>query len=339
MSAFAAAPPFSAPLWLKTGHLQTAYTGLFWTPPPLPALMRCDIPVDAENDNQNQVRCLLNRSHQDRPAAVLVILVHGLEGHAEVPYMLSTARKLLSQGLDVLRMNLRGCGQTQHLSRTSYHAGLSGDVRAVAEYAAAQLGYEQIVLAGYSLGGHQVLKLATEWTSPPAWLKGICAVSPPLDLGRTSHNLLRLENRGYERYFFRLMLASYRARRRLWPEVTPLEPLARVHSLLDFDQYITGPQFGYRDAQDYYTQNSVGPHLGKITLPVQIILAQDDPIVPFSSHQAVMSQAAPSVRWLLSREGGHVAFVNSPLAARQDRDAMWSENRLLDFVAEVCEAA
>jgi predicted alpha/beta-fold hydrolase len=336
MSAFAAAPPFLAPLWLKTGHLQTAYTGLFWTPPPLPALQRCDIPVDAENENQNQVRCLLNRSH-DRPAAVLVILVHGLEGHAEVPYMLSTARKLLSQGLDVLRMNLRGCGQTQHLSRTSYHAGLSGDVRAVAEYAAAQLGYEQIVLAGYSLGGHQVLKLATEWTSPPAWLKGICAVSPPLDLGRTSHNLLRLENRGYERYFFRQMLATYRARRRLWPELTPLEPLARVHSLLDYDQYITGPQFGYRDAQDYYTQNSVGPHLGKITLPVQIILAQDDPIVPFSSHQAAMAQAAPSVSWLLSREGGHVAFVNSPLAAKQDRDAMWSENRLLDFVAGVCE--
>jgi predicted alpha/beta-fold hydrolase len=50
-----------------------------------------------------------------------------------------------------------------------------------------------------------------------------------------------------------------------------------------------------------------------------------------------MAQAAPSVSWLLSREGGHVAFVNSPLAAKQDRDAMWSENRLLDFVAGVCE--
>lgn len=325
-------PPFSAPLWLKTGHLQTAYTGLFWTPPALAAQQRCDIAVDPEN----RVRCLLNRA-QESPAAVLVILVHGLEGHAEVPYMVSTARKLLSQGLDVLRMNLRGCGQTQYLSQTSYHAGLSGDVRAVAEYASAQLGYPQIVLVGFSLGGHQVLKLATEWTAPPAWLKGMCAVSPPVDLGRTSRNLLRFENRGYERYFFRLMLTTYRARRRLWPEVTPLEPLARVHSLLDFDQYITAPQFGFRDAQDYYTQSSVGPHLGKITLPVQIILAQDDPIVPFASHQAVMDTAPPNLSWLISHEGGHVAFINSPLAAKRDRDQMWSENRILDFVAGVCD--
>jgi uncharacterized protein len=321
---------FNAPLLLKTGHLQTAYSGLVWQPPGLKSDQQYLIPV-AEGI---QLKCLLNWAGP-QAGHKLWILVHGLESSADAAYMVSTARKGINQGWDVLRMNIRGCGGSAHLSHTAYHAGLSDDVLAVAQYAAKVLGYREIVLAGFSLGGHQVLKLATELTSVPTWLKGICAISPPLDLGLTSRNLIRLENRGYERYFFKQMVQTYRLRLRLWPDHTPKVPLEKIKNLYDFDEYVTSACFGFRDAQDYYAQTSVGPRLDHLLLPVQIIIAKDDPIIPFGTHKPVMVRAFKNLEWLVSPGGGHVGFINSAQAAKNDLDCYWAENRLLDFANQV----
>src|SRR5690606_14396338 len=130
------------------------------------------------------------------------------------------------------------------------------------------------------------------------------------------------------RYFFKQMCQTYRQRRRLWPELTPVAPWEKLRTLYDFDEYITAPSFDYHGADDYYTQNSVLPHLPKITLPTQVIIAADDPIIPFASHQQAMALAPDHVQWLVTSEGGHVGFINSPGLARQDRDVLWAENRL-----------
>ena len=60
-----------------------------------------------------------------------MILIHGLEGSSTSVYMLSTARKAYLAGFNVIRLNLRNCGGTEHLTPTLYNSGLSGDVRAI----------------------------------------------------------------------------------------------------------------------------------------------------------------------------------------------------------------
>lgn len=317
--------PFSAPAWLKSGHAQTIYGGAFWRPEPLPPDQSLKIPVDAANT----LLCLFNQAGPE-PAAGLLILVHGLESSAHGHYIVSTARKALGDGLDVLRMNMRSCGGSEYLSATSYHGGLSQDVMAVAEYAR-HLGYQQIVLAGFSLGGHVLLKLAGQLGEHvPVWLKGVFAVSPPLQLAAASAGLMHPRNRLYERYFFNSMLRSYRARRRCWPETTPLGRLARVRDLYQFDEWITAPDFGYRDAADYYRQNSALQWFEQIRLPVRIVYALDDPIIPAGAHQQAMAMQNPAVSWLLTGEGGHVGFFNQAGLACHDRDWLWAENRLLE---------
>ena len=47
--------------------------------------------------------------------------------------MLTTAEKAFRVGFNVVRVNYRNCGSTEHLTPTLYHGGMSGDVLAVIE--------------------------------------------------------------------------------------------------------------------------------------------------------------------------------------------------------------
>ena len=69
----------------------------------------------------------------DRHAALTVIVLHGLEGSTESKYMLGVAEKGFAAGMNVVRMNQRTCGGTDHLAPTLYHSGRSADVMAVAK--------------------------------------------------------------------------------------------------------------------------------------------------------------------------------------------------------------
>ena len=82
----------------------------------------------------------------------LVIVVHGLEGHAGRPYMRSTVRAFNRAGWDALAWNMRACSGEVNRTAGFYHAGLSADLAAVLEHAMQVRAYECIALVGFSLG-------------------------------------------------------------------------------------------------------------------------------------------------------------------------------------------
>ena len=84
-----------------------------------------------------------------RAECMTLLLVHGLEGSSQSQYMLGNAAKAWRAGWNVIRMNMRNCGGTESLSPTLYHSGLSGDVRAVAEFFAALHNLSHIAWVGY----------------------------------------------------------------------------------------------------------------------------------------------------------------------------------------------
>ena len=107
------------------------------------------------------------RWQSERRAAPTLVLVHGLEGSSRSHYMRGTARKAFSAGLNVVGVNLRNCGDSEHLSETLYHSGMSGDIRHVVEELAEHDGLRTIFVAGFSMGGNIVLKLAGEYGERP----------------------------------------------------------------------------------------------------------------------------------------------------------------------------
>ena len=92
----------------------------------------------------------------------IALLVHGLGGSADSPYMVRIASKLVDRGVRAFRLDHRTCGAGADLSRQPYHAGLSCDVRAAAWFLAGLCPGSALGLAGFSMGGNMVLKALGE---------------------------------------------------------------------------------------------------------------------------------------------------------------------------------
>lgn len=248
-------------------------------------------------------------SHRDGASgrwAPVVLAVHGLTASSQAPYMRTLAQKALGAGFDVIRLNVRNCGGTEHLAPTLYHSGLTSDLRAVVE----QLAPTPLYLAGFSMGGNMVLKLAGEWGEhPPPHVRAVCGISVPIRLGVCARRLGEPRNRVYEIRFLRELRRTLQRKRELMPELFSAPPPSEIRTIYEFDDAVTAPAFGFRNADHYYeTQSSCG-FLKAIRVPALLIQAQDDPFIPFEVFEDVALARNPWVRLEAPGHGGHVAFL------------------------------
>lgn len=264
-----------------------------------------------------------------RPA---VILVHGLEGSAQSHYLLGLSRKFLAVGFDTIRMNMRNCGGTLHLSRTLYNAGLSADVVALARYLIKVRQYDEIYFVGFSLGGNMVLKAAAELANRNAtWLKGVCAISPSIDLHACVNEIEKGFNRVYERNFLRGLKEKIFAKNKLFPGKYETRGLKSIQSIRLFDDIYTAPDGGYSSVSDYYTRASSLPMVADIKVPTMVIAAKDDPIVPFSAFESLTSRNS-LIKLLAPQHGGHAGFIGYDVTGRETpEDRYWAENQVVKF--------
>jgi predicted alpha/beta-fold hydrolase len=68
-------------------------------------------------------------------------------------------------------------------------------------------------------------------------------------------------------------------------------------TLREWDNSITAPECGYRDAADYYHRVSALHVTPRIRVPTLILAAQDDPLVPITSLRNSEIERNLSLRW------------------------------------------
>lgn len=265
----------------------------------------------------------------DRQAAATAILVHGLEGCSESHYMQGIAAKAYRAGLNVIRMNQRTCGGTEHLTPTLYNSGLSADYRAIVHELATVDGLDRIWLIGYSMGGNLVLKAAGEFGSSEAALKGVVAVCPNIDPTQCVDALERPSNWIYHRHFLAGLKRRLGRKATLIPGKWDLRGLDRVRLIREFDDRYTAPDGGYRNGADYYNRSGSRHVLEAIAVPTLILTAQDDPFIPYSMFALRAIQQNPSITLVAPRYGGHCGFFQW---TRNGEDSYWAENRIVEFV-------
>lgn len=241
----------------------------------------------------------------DQPSP-LVLAVHGLTASSQAPYMRTLAQRALTAGFDVVRLNVRNCGGTEHLAPTLYHSGLTVDLRAVVE----QLAPTPLFLAGFSMGGNMVLKLAGEWgEQPPPHVQAVCGISVPIRLGVCARRLGERRNRIYEARFLRELRRTLRRKQQVMPELVAAPRWDAIRSIYDFDDDITAPAFGFRNADHYYESQSSAGFLDKIRVPALLIQARDDPFIPFQIFEDLPLEQNPNLHLQAPAHGGHVAFL------------------------------
>ncbi|MER3423834.1 MAG: alpha/beta hydrolase, partial [Nitrospiraceae bacterium] len=269
--------------------------------------------------------CHWQRDPKRHPA---LILVHGLEGCSESHYMRGIASKAWRAGFNVVRLNQRNCGGTEHETPTLYHGGLSGDLRAVVMELSARDSIEAIWLAGYSMGGNLVLRMVGEAGPTIEALRGAAAVCPNIDPAACVEALEQARNWFYHHYFVRSLKARLRRKAGRFPGKFDLAALVGIRTLRAFDETFTAPDGGYQSAADYYERSGARHVLGNIAVPTLIITARDDPFIPYQTFQIPAVKNNPWIHFMAPAHGGHCGFIQHP---RPDEDWYWAENRLLDF--------
>ncbi len=264
-----------------------------------------------------------------RDSAPTVVLVHGLEGCSDSRYMRGIASKAYRIGLNVIRMNQRTCGGTEHLSPTLYNSGLSGDYRAILNELAHKDGLTKIWLVGYSMGGNLVLKAAGEVGQLEPALAGVAAVCPNINPTVCARALEEPRNWIYHRHFLTRLKLRLRRKAAFLPGKWDLSILNQISTISEFDDRYTAHDGGYRDGADYYDRAGARHVMESITVPTLIITAQDDPFIPYSMFTAPKIQHHPKIRMVAPKHGGHCGFFNR---SQNGEDPYWAENRIVDFL-------
>ena len=270
----------------------------------------------------------------ERKTAMTLVIVHGLEGSSESHYVIGVGSKAWMAGMNVVRMNMRNCGDTEHLGPTLYNSSMSGDVGAIAQTLIAEDGLEKLAFVGYSMGGNLVLKLLGEWgdQAPPQVKAGV-GVSPAMDLAPSSNALHLPINRAYEWKFLSGLRRRMLRKAALYPEIYKVgqRELRVLRSLRDFDDRIMAPHCGFRDADDYYARASSANVVDRIAVPTLVLHAEDDPFIRVLPQTREKLLRNSNITYVETRHGGHCAF----LAGANGYDGRWAERQAIAFVRRV----
>jgi uncharacterized protein len=315
---------------LSNGHVQTLI-GNYLPRPAFQLLSQAETVVVDPSDGS---RVLCHSTWQPEPIRseqLTVVMVHGLEGSSDSQYIRGLAARAWDAGCNVIRMNMRNCGDTDKLTPTLYHSGLSGDVGAVVRHFARTQALRRIALIGYSMGGNLVLKLAGEWGDHSSPLCAVAAVCPAVDLAAGSDALHEPANRPYEWHFLRGLMRRYRRKAALYPEIYHTDGLRQVRSVREFDDKIVARYCGFQDADDYYYRAASARVVDRISVPTFILTALDDPFIRLLPETRAALHANPCVSLVETRHGGHCAY----LSGDRGNEIHWAEATVIRYLLHV----
>jgi predicted alpha/beta-fold hydrolase len=318
---------YSPPPFLAGGHRQTLYASL---------LRRVDFEYDHRERIDTADGDFLDLDWAaarttDRPGSGtgrVAILTHGLEGSTDRGYMRGMSRALTRRGWDVCAWNLRGCSGELNRRVATYHSGKTEDLARVVDHVLDR-GYASAALVGFSLGGNLTLKyLGERGHAVTDRVRGAVAISVPVDLKASSHQIGHPTNWHYTQYFLRSLQEKIRQKAERHPTGVRTDALDHIRSLRDFDDAYTAPLNGFRDADTYYREASSKPLLRDLAVPTLLLNAADDPFLAPACHPTAIADEHPPLTLEVPDSGGHVGFVTFNTTG-----TYWSERRAASFLA------
>jgi predicted alpha/beta-fold hydrolase len=319
--------PYRPSWWLPGGHLQTLAGKYLRRPGPFPLHReRIQTPDGDFLD--------LDFGPDPGPYAPLVVLLHGLEGFSQRPYMIQAAHALTTAGMATVSMNFRSCSGEPNLQPRLYHSGETEDVRHVLEYLRATWPNRSLGAVGFSLGANVLMKLMGEREDGGVGLlSGAVGISVPFDLAAGAIYLEQgWTGLYYARYFLRQLKGKVRAKKDLLSPILDLKKVYASQTLREFDDVATGPLHGFRDAAEYYQKCSCNQFLHNVRVPTLLFHARNDPFLPPSAipHEAVRKN--PFLFPAFAKRGGHVGFLAGALPGFP---TFWTEDEGTRFLRKM----
>ncbi len=310
---------YKPPFYLKNGFISTVYSGL---------IRRVSLKQKRERITLSDGDFLdLDWSFSKEKSDRLIILLHGLEGNGQRPYMTGTAKLFNENGIDAVCVNFRGCSGEDNLNYYSYHSGETKDLKAVIKHVISNKTYSEIYLKGISLGANVILKYLGEEDIFPYQIKAAIAVSVPCYLTGSAKELHTFKNKLYHDRFLKHLLKRLKVKQKQFPEFLTIEAFNSIKTLTDFDNVYTAKAHGFEDALDYYLRCSSLQFLPNIKLPTLIINALNDSFLSPECFPVKEAKSNPNLFLEMPNYGGHAGFIDK-------KNVYYNEKRALEFVNE-----
>jgi predicted alpha/beta-fold hydrolase len=262
-----------------------------------------------------------------------LVLLHGLEGSPRSHYVRSFLAEATRRGWAADVIVFRSCGSELNRARRFYHSGETSDLDFVVRSLAENEPDRPLVLAGVSLGGNVLLKWLGERENeiPPQVVAG-SAISVPFDLERGARYIDQGFARVYQARFLKTLRRKAHAKLERYPGIVDPAAVHRARSLYEFDDCVTAPIHGFRDAHDYYTQSSAIRWIERIRTPTLLLSALDDPFIPpdVLDDVARIAGANPFLTAEFVERGGHAGFVSGRFPWNP---TYFAELRSMEFLA------
>ncbi|TGV00410.1 YheT family hydrolase [Flavivirga rizhaonensis] len=306
--------------FLKNGFVSTVYSGLIRR---------------VKDVNQERKRIILfdgdfidlDWSFSKEKTKKLVILLHGLEGNGQRPYMTGSAKLFNNNGFDAVCVNFRGCSGEDNLKYRSYHSGATEDLEAIITHIISEKDYSEIYLKGISLGANMILKYLGEREVLPNQIKAAVTASVPCYLYGSAKALHTFKNILYHNRFLKYLVNRLKIKQQRFKEDLSLKDLASIKTLFDFDNVYTSKAHGFKDALDYYEKCSCLQFLPYIKIPTLIINALNDSFLSPECYPVKEAKNNPNLYLEMPQHGGHVGFVDK-------KNVYYNEKRALEFVKD-----
>ncbi|MFL2626295.1 MAG: YheT family hydrolase [Flavobacteriaceae bacterium] len=285
----------------KSGFISTVYSGL---------IRYIKYPQKRERIKLSDGDFLdLDWSYASRASNSLVIILHGMEGHGQRPYVSGIARHLNTQHMDAICVNFRGCSGQINTQFFSFHSGQTEDLKDIITHVISNHNYDSIFLNGISLGGNIVLKYLGETSDVPNQIKAGMAVSVPVDLAGSSKALHSFKNCFFHIYFMIALKLKLKQKHRQFPTKISRLSLWRIWTLRSLDEIYTSRANGFKDAAHYYNKSNSLQYLPAITTPVLILNALNDTFLTETCYPNAIAEDNPFIYLETPKHGGHVGFI------------------------------
>lgn len=314
---------FQPAWWCPGAHLQTIWAGVVRPAPRIPLTRaRWELP-DGDFLDVDELAA--------GESAPRLVVLHGLESSSRAAAVRGLLRHAHARGWGGVAVNFRGCSGQPNRLRRSYHGGDTADLAWVVHRVHAEHPGSPIVCAGISLGGNVLLKYLGEQADalPPA-VRAAAAISTPFDLAASVQALGRGFSRVYQDRLVMTLKRKTLQKLARYPDLVDGDALRAVRTLEAFDDLVTGPVHGFKDAAAYWAASSCAPFLPRIRRPTVLINAEDDPFLPAAElpRQAVAEN--PCLEAAFTPCGGHVGFLEG---AWPGALTAWAEARAVAFLA------
>jgi predicted alpha/beta-fold hydrolase len=305
------------PSWLfKNGFISTVYSGL---------IRRLKIIQYRERITLRDGDFIdLDWSYAKKTSKSIIVLLHGMEGHGQRPYVTGPALLFNNNNVDAICVNFRGCSGELNLKYSSFHSGMTEDLEDIIKYVVSLNRYDSIFIKGISLGANILLKYLGEGNNIPIQVKAGMAVSAPCDLSGSAKALHKLINLPYQINFLWGLLKLLKQKQKQFPNIISRSQIRSIFTLNDFDEVYTSRAHGFKNAQDYYAKSSSLQFLKSIKIPVLILNALNDSFLSKDCFPYEEAKKNSSLYLETPQFGGHVGFISR-------KGFYYNEKRALDF--------